>query len=163
MSQFKTKTIFMEIGLLHLHNILRWVILIMLLVGIFKNYADVNKPFTKAHKNIGLIAMIAAHITLLLGLYQVVFGRFSYSTIPEGVSMMKDTFWRFFLVEHPLGMIVAIILITIGYMVYKKNISDAKKHKKAALMFLLALILVMAVVPWPFRTAEIARPLFPGM
>ncbi len=153
----------METGLLHLHNILRWVIFILLLIGIFKNYADVNKPFTNTHRKIGLFTMIAAHITLLLGLYQVIFGRFSWTNIPEGVSVMKDSIWRFFLVEHPLSMIIAIVLITIGSGVHKKNITDTKKHKKAALMFLLALILILAVVPWPFRMLGIARPWFPGM
>ncbi|MCU7694467.1 hypothetical protein ACFSPU_03605 [Haoranjiania flava] len=154
----------METGLLHLHNILRWVIFILLLIGIFKNYADANKPFTKAHKNIGLFTMIAAHLTLLIGLYQVILGnRFSWTNVPAGESVMKNSTLRFFLVEHPLAMIIAIVLITIGYGVYKKNISDTQKHKKAALMFLLALVLILAVVPWPFRADGIARPLFPGM
>ena len=153
----------METGLLHLHNILRWIIFILLIIAIIKNYADVNKPFNNTHKKIGLFTMVAAHITLLLGLYQVIFGRYSWSKIPEGVNVMKDAFWRFFLIEHPLGMIVAILLITFGYGVYRKNITDSKKHKRAAMLFLLALILILAVVPWPFRTSEIARPLFPGM
>lgn len=150
-------------GLLHLHNLLRWAILILLLFTIIKNYIDVNKPFSGTHRKLGLFTMIAAHIELLIGLYQVFFGRFSWMHKPEGVSVMKDTFWRYFLVEHPAGMIIAIVLITMGNSVSKKVLPDAKKHKKAALLFLLALLIIMVIMPWPFRGDAIARPLLPGM
>ena len=77
-------------------------------------------------KKLWLFTMISAHTTLLLGLYQVLWGRYgvlSY-TVPEGVSVMKDKFLRFFWVEHPIGMILAIILITVGYGMSKKPVAD---------------------------------------
>lgn len=150
----------MELGLLHLHSFLRWVILILLVVNIVRHLSASNKPYTAGDKKLGLFLMISAHITLLIGLYQVIFGRFGWMNLPEGTSVMKDTFWRFYLVEHPIGMIVGIVLITIGKGVARKPITDAAKHKKAALLFTIALIVIAAVIPWPFREI-VGRSLMP--
>ncbi len=157
----------METGLLHLHNLLRWVILVLLLVSLFKSYAGWkgNKTFGNGDKKLWLFTMISAHITLLLGLYQWLLGRYGLLTfeVPEGVSRMKDPFIRFFQVEHPVSMLLAILMITLGYGNAKKQIDDAAKYKKAAFAFLVALILILLAVPWPFRGEIIGRPLFPGM
>jgi len=76
---------------------------------------------------------------------------------------MKDPFLRFFQVEHPISMLLAILFITLGYGMAKKQVEDAVKFKKALRYFILALILILAAVPWPFRGDIIGRPLFPGM
>ena len=156
----------MQTGLLHLHNLLRWIILILLLLSIFKSYvgSTSKKSFDPADKKIWLFTMIASHITLLLGLYQWLFGTLGLFTyeIPADTSMMKNPTLRFFQMEHPISMILAILMITLGYGMAKKNVDDATKYKKALRYFVLALILIMVAVPWPFR-GIVARPLFPGM
>lgn len=155
----------MQTGLVHLHNLLRWVILILLLVSIFKSYTGwkSGRQFVPGDKKIWLFTMIASHITLLLGLYQWTFGRIGmFSTDYASVgAIMKDKVSRFFLVEHPTLMILAIVFITLGHGMAKKAVADEVKYKKAFRYFIIALILILAVVPWPFR--EVARPLFPGM
>ncbi len=156
----------MQTGLLHLHNLLRWIILVLLLLSILKSYTGMTskKAFEASDKKIWLFTMIAAHITLLLGLYQWLLGRYGLFTYvkPEGISMMKDPYLRFFQMEHPVSMILAIVLITLGYGMAKKNVDDQTKYKKAFRYFVLALVLILAAVPWPFREL-VARPLFPGM
>lgn len=156
----------MQTGLLHLHNLLRWIILILLLLSILKSYTGMTtkKSFEASDKKIWLFTMIAAHITLLLGLYQWLLGRYGILSYvkPEGVSMMKDPYLRFFQMEHPVSMILAIVFITLGYGMAKKNVDDTTKYKKAFRYFLLALVLILVAVPWPFREL-VARPLFPGM
>lgn len=156
----------MQTGLVHLHNFLRWVILILLLLSIFKAYTgwQQKKVFSPGDKKVWLFTMIAAHITLLIGLYQLFFGRYGIISkgIPEGVSVMKDKFYRFFLVEHPTGMIIAIILITLGHGMAKKSVSDETKYRKAFWYFLVALLVILVTIPWPFRQI-VGRPLFPGM
>ncbi len=156
----------MQTGLLHLHNLLRWIILALLLLSILKSYTGMTskKAFEASDKKIWLFTMIAAHITLLLGLYQWLLGRYGLFTFvkPEGISMMKDPYLRFFQMEHPVSMILAIVLITLGYGMAKKNVDDQTKYKKAFRFFILALVLILAAVPWPFREL-VARPLFPGM
>lgn len=106
--------------------------------------------------------MISAHTTLLIGLILLFFGRLGIisNPPPAGTSVMKDATYRFFWVEHPLMMIIAIVFITIGRGQAKKSIPDAVKYKKAFWFFIIALLLILASIPWPFR-AEIARPLIP--
>jgi hypothetical protein len=156
----------MQTGLLHLHNLLRWVILLLLIWSILKAYAGWkgNKPFNPADKKTWLFTMIAGHITLMLGIFQVLWGRYGILTykLPEGTSIMKDKFLRFFIVEHPVLMIASIIFITLGHGMAKKTVSDEIKYKKAFIYFLLAFILIMVSVPWPFR-GIVGRPYFPGI
>jgi hypothetical protein len=156
----------MQTGLLHLHNLLRWVILLLVVYSLLKAYAGwkAKKAFAPGDKKTWLFTMIAGHTTLLLGLYQVAFGRYGMftTTLPEGTSVMKDRFFRFFWVEHPVMMILAIVFITLGHGMAKKQVADDVKYKKAFFFFLLALIFILAGVPWPFREI-IGRPYFPGI
>lgn len=143
----------MELGLLHLHNALRWIILILLLVSL---YFAFTKKATLEKSSLWL--MISAHIMLLIGLYQVIAGRYGIMKgLPEGVSLMKDKFYRFFWVEHPLMMILAIVLITLA-----RGKAKTSNYKRAGWLLVVAIILVLAGVPWPFREI-VARPWFPGM
>ncbi len=151
-------------GLLHLHSLLRWIILVLLVVNIIRHFSASNNPFNSADKKLGLFLMIAAHTTLLLGLYQWFTGDLGLHKIQEigMAAAMKDNVHRFWIVEHITGTILAVLLITIGRGVAKKSMPDAAKHKRSAIIYLIALIIILAVVPWPFR-AGIGRPWFPGM
>jgi hypothetical protein len=109
--------------------------------------------------------MICAHITLLIGVYQLLFGRMGVITagLPPGVELMKNDFFRFYWVEHPFGMLVSILLITMGNGMAKKQIPDERKFKKAFWYFFIALILILVSIPWPFRGQSIGRGLLPTM
>ena len=143
----------MYTGLLHLHNTLRWVVLVAILIAIVQLL--MNKNAIKASK----VLLISAHSTLVLGLYQYFFGTAGFALIKSMgmAAVMKDNLARFWAVEHIFSMLLAIILITIGHVKYKKGGSS----KMTLILYILALLLIFAAIPWPFR-AEIARPLFPG-
>jgi len=144
---------------------MRWVILILLLVAIFKAFTGMNtsKSYNNGDKKVSLYLMIAAHITLLIGLYQWIVGPWGLRNIQAiGFGeVMKNGIHRFWAVEHFTGMLIAIVLITIGRGVGKKNIPDRSKHKKAFWFFIVALFIILLSVPWPYR-ADIGRPLLPG-
>ena len=155
----------MDKGLLHLHSFLRWVILILLLVAIYKSFTDRNKAYTPGHKKTGMFLMICADIMLLLGLYQWFTGPWGLKSIQtNGMGVvMKNAVLRFFAVEHLIGMLIAISLIHIGYSYAKKNVPDAVKHKRALVFFGLALLVILISIPWPFRLVGSGRTWFPGM
>ena len=152
----------MEQGILHLHNLLRWVILILLLLAIFKSLSP-RKPFTSGHRKLGLFLMISADVMLAIGLYQWITSPLGLEALQangmDGV--MKDGNLRFFAIEHLIGMIIAIVLIHIGYSYAKRDLPDNVKHKRTLIYYVLALLVILAFIPWPFR--EFGRPLFPGM
>ncbi len=156
----------MDTGLLHLHNLLRWVIIILLLLSIFKAYSgwQQKKAFSAGDRRVWLFTLIAGHITLLVGLYQWLWGRYGILKIslPEGESIMANKFYRFFWVEHPTFMILAIVMITLGNGMAKKQVPDLVKFKRAFWFFIIALLMIIVAVPWPFRDV-IGRPWVPGM
>jgi hypothetical protein len=153
----------MQTAILYLHNILRWVILILLLISIFRSFSgwQGKKTLSEGDKKIWLFTLIAAHTTLLIGLYLLLFGRYGIvsTSLPPGISLMKDKFYRFYWIEHPFGMILSVVFITIARGMAKKAIPDQAKFKKAFWLFLLALVFILATVPWPFREI-IGRPMF---
>src|SRR5580765_1307882 len=104
--------------LLQLHNILRWVILVLLLLSIVQSFIGwtKNRELRDGDAKLWLFTMISVHTTLLIGLILLLFGRFGIlsSGIPEGVKLMQDKFYRFFWIEHPVGMLIATLLITLG-------------------------------------------------
>jgi len=152
-------------GLLHLHSALRWVILILLLVAIFRSIADSKKPFTSGHRKTGLFLVICADLMLLIGFYQWFAGDLGLKSIQlNGMSVvMKNSMLRFFAVEHLVGMLIAIILIHVGYSYAKKNIADAIKHRRTILFYGLSLLIILISIPWPFRLVGHGRSWFPGM
>jgi hypothetical protein len=97
-------------GMKHLHSTLAVILLVALLIAIIitaVNYFG-SKPY---NRKIALLGLISAHLQLLIGfIYYYSLGYFSMFS--SGV--MKDPTLRFKLVEHPLTMIIAIILITVG-------------------------------------------------
>ena len=145
----------MDTGLLHLHSILRWIILLLLLVCLLQ-------AFTKnpSLKKMSLWLMICAHLMLIIGVYQLFFGRYGINKgLPENVELMKDTFYRFFWIEHPLMMLIAIILITVA-----RGKAKLLNYKATGWLLLVALLLILAAIPWPFRdVVGNGRFWFPGM
>lgn len=158
------KTIAMYNGMLHLHSVMRWIILILLLVAIYKSFADRSKPFTPGHKQIGLFLLVSADLMFLVGIYQWIAGPWGLKSIQSNGmgNVMKDASLRFFAIEHMIGMLIGISLIHIGYSHAKKNIPDALKHKRALLFYGLALLIILIFIPWPFRAVGAGRAWFPG-
>jgi hypothetical protein len=147
-------------SLLSAHNILRWVILILLVLNVLRHLTAVNRNFTATDKRLSLFLLISAHITLLVGIYQWVVGDWGLPRIQElGMGeVMKNGSFRFFAIEHPVGMLIAIALITVAHSTTKKDLPHATKHKRMLLLQFIALVAIMVIVPWPFREA-VARPL----
>jgi hypothetical protein len=153
----------MYAGSVHLHNLLRWIILILLLLNIFRHATAGAQPYGDKDKKMGLWLMIAAHIMLLLGLFQYIYGGLGVEAFKNvGSAVMKDKILRYWAVEHISGMLIAIVLITLGYGVRKKAFNDFVKHRRALILYSFALLLILASMPWPWREG-VGRPWMPGM
>ncbi|MBS1655505.1 MAG: hypothetical protein JSU05_11710 [Bacteroidetes bacterium] len=148
-------------GLLHLHSGFRWIILLLLVLVVIRNFGS-GKPFTAADKKLGLFTMIFADIQLLVGLYQWFAGPWGLKNIQSmGMKdVMTDPYSRFFAVEHFIGMLIAIVLIHVGYNYMKKPIADKIKRKRSLVFFGLSLLIILISIPWPFRTIFSARGWF---
>ena len=147
--------------ILVLHNILRWAILLFGVWTLLNALSGVmsKRPYSLNDNRSNLFFMISCDIQLLLGLV-LFFSNSWFDTLKSGMGQaMKVPMLRFFTIEHSLMMIIAWILVHVGRTSVKRASTDAVKHRKMLLFFGLALLLILAAIPWPFRT-EIARPLF---
>lgn len=136
-------------GLLHAHSGLRWILLALLVGSVFNAFKKwkAKEPFTDLDNKLSLFTFITAHIQLLLG---IALYFMSDMNILENFSM-KIAKLRFFGMEHSIGMLLAIVLITLARIQSKKITEDTLKHKKIFVMFLIAFVLIIISIPWPFR------------
>jgi hypothetical protein len=152
----------MNTFLLGLHNLLRWILLLLLIINLVRHFAAINQPFGVTDKKLGLWLMISAHTQLLIGLVLWFVGPWGFQNLKNNGmgEVMQNSTARFFAVEHTITMIIAIALITFARGIFRKNLTDGKKHRRCILLYALALLLIMAMIPWPGMD-EIGRSLVP--
>jgi hypothetical protein len=142
--------------LLTAHSYLRWVITILAFYVIFKAILGlVNKSaFTNGDSKSGLFFMISCDIQLLIGLLLYFWASpITTSAFANFGAAMKDKELRFWAVEHITGMLIAWVLVHIGRARSKKG-NDLAKHKSSLIFYGLAILIIMATIPWA------SRPLF---
>lgn len=142
----------MEIALDHTHSFLRWVALLFILLATITAFLRWKRKggFGLQGKFLNLFTMISFHLQLLIGL---VLYFISDKVNIDKVSFGSETakLYNFYTVEHLSTMLLAIILVTIGHSKAKKASSDQAKNRRTFIFFGIALILVFAAIPWPFR------------
>ncbi len=141
-------------GLLHAHSVLRWIALILLVAAIVNALVSRSKgTYEKKDKMLNLFAMITLHTQLLIGLGLYFIN--SRNKVSFEGEWMTDAngMHRFFGLEHFIGMLLAIVVITIGRKKAEKATENADKHKKIVTWYVIGLLLIIAFIPWPFRTA----------
>jgi uncharacterized membrane protein len=138
----------MYIGFKHLHSFLAYILLAALVVSILYLLVQFVKKrsFTEKSRKIALAGFIAAHLQLLIGLVL-------YFISPVGLSnfsgeAMGDSLSRLYVLEHPLTMLIGIILITVGYIKAKKPGDDARRFRTVIIFYGLGLILILSRIPW---------------
>lgn len=138
----------MYTGLQHFHSFMAYLVLLGLLISIVFAFTGMsgNKPFTDKDRKRGLLGLIPAHLQWVLGVIL-------YFISPKGIDwategFMKVSEQRFYVLEHPLTMIIAVVLITVGYARSKRLREDKKRFSSIAIFYTLALILVLARIPW---------------
>jgi cytochrome bd-type quinol oxidase subunit 2 len=130
-------------ALVHAHSGLRYVVLALLLAAIFTAYSKWKNNDSNDSK-IYSFALISTHIQLLIGLVL-------FMMSPKvNFSMISDKLFRFFSIEHTFMMLIAIILITVGRVRSRKAVAG-NKHRTILYFYLMALILILVAIPWPFR------------
>ena len=108
-----------------------------------------KKEFKDKDLRISLFALIIAHLQLIIGfIAYFVSAQFAY-VLDNGMgAAMKQPEIRLFVIEHPLMMILAIVLITMGFSKHKKQTTDKGKFKTVALYYGIALVFVLSRIPW---------------
>jgi hypothetical protein len=141
----------MYTGLLHAHNIFRWLVLLLLILAVsFAFIGWFNKREWRTKDNItGLLLTIFFDIQFLVGIILYVFvSPITKVAFSDFGAAMKNANLRFYAVEHISLMVIALILVHIGRSKTKKAIGHWKKHRAATIFYGIALLLILAAMPW---------------
>lgn len=136
---------------LTIHNIFRWLVLIFGIVAVVRAYIGWfgKKEWSDLDDKLGLGFTISIDVQFLLGLLLYFFlSPITTNAFANFSAAMADSGTRYFLVEHSLMMLVAIVVAHIGRSRSKKADTDVGKFKQAAIFYTIALLLILAAIPW---------------
>ncbi|QIA09584.1 cytochrome B [Draconibacterium halophilum] len=141
----------MYTGLLHAHNGFRWLVLIALVFAVILAVIGWTgrRKWGRADNLTGLVLVMLMDIQFLLGIILYAFvSPITKAAFNDFGAAMKNSNLRFYAVEHILLMIIALVLVHIGRAKSKKDAAPLKKYRAAAIFYGLALVLVLAAIPW---------------
>jgi Na+-driven multidrug efflux pump len=145
---------------LALHNILRWVVVILAVAAVVRAFRGWlgKRDWQPADRKVGSFFAISMDIQLLLGLFLYFFLSPITQLMFQGQMglVMGDDQMRFFGVEHIFYMILGVVFVHLGTILSRRAEHPLIKHRRAALWFSLVALTLVVGVPW-------WRPLFPGL
>ncbi|WP_019037241.1 hypothetical protein [Psychroflexus tropicus] len=133
------------------HSYWAYLVLLVLVLATFNAIIKTlgKKSFGPQDFRISLFTLIVSHLQLLIGLVLYFVSPYFQAFSEVGMKgVMGDSTLRLYLVEHPLTMIVTIVLITVGYSKHKKKLASNKKFRTIAIFYALALLLMLSRIPW---------------
>ena len=126
----------------NVHSYLAYLVLLVLILGIFNAIAGKikGKDFESRDLRLSLFGLIFSHIQLLIGLI-LYFVSPWFNHGPIWVRCHESRQARLYLVEHPFTNIIAIILITIGWSLHKRQ-SDPGKFLRIAYSVIWVIVVI---------------------
>lgn len=147
---------------LGLHSTLRWVAVGAGVAAAAAAWAARlgSRSWTDTTLAMGRTFAVTMDLQLVVGL--ILYLALS-PTVASGLSnvsgAMSDTQHRFWMLEHPAAMVAALVLAHVG-VAKARRARSSDGPGPAAWYFTLAIVLVLAVLPWPFL--DYGRPLLPS-
>jgi hypothetical protein len=128
------------------HSGWAYLALLLLVVAVINSFIGMasKKEFTAKDRKIAILGLIGTHTQLLIGLILYVVSPLGIASLGQ----MSDKALRLTSLEHPLINIIAITLITIGWMKHKKLTTSESKFKTFSIFYTLGLVLILSRIPW---------------
>lgn len=134
-----------------LHNWLRWIVVIIGIVAAVRAWLGWfgGREWTRRDHQLGSWFGIAYDVQLLLGLILY----FALSPITTAAlrnfgAAMGVADVRYFAIEHIFIMLVGLLFVHLGSILARRAATDRKKHQWAAIFFTLAVLTILAAMPW---------------
>lgn len=147
---------------LGLHNLNRWLVLALGVWAFYRLFTGWRRPRAWCGLDQKSVNWFLGALTLqfILGatLYALP-GALVHSVLKtvEFAAIMKQRVLRFFVLEHPLQMVMAVACAyTLGFLLPGIQ-TDQRRFAIGALLLGIALLLILTAVPWPFLSQ--GRPL----
>lgn len=132
------------------HSYIRWLVLLGGVLAMVLPILSNNSTVSKKDKLPALFLMIMCDIQLLIGsMLYFKYSGYGISAFNNGVgAVMKNAELRKIAVEHVTLMLIALILVHIGYSKIKKIVEVDKLKRTSLIYFGIALVLILAGIPW---------------
>ncbi|MGH9370187.1 MAG: hypothetical protein ACRD15_01505 [Vicinamibacterales bacterium] len=148
-------------AVLLLHSWVRWAVVLFALLAIVRAISGAigRRPWGRADDRAGTLFLRTLDLQMLLGLLVYFFlSPITRAAMADFGGAMKISGMRYWAVEHVVGMLIGVILAHRGQTRVRAIADPVRKHRVAAVFFVLALLVILASIPWP-GTPD-ARPLF---
>ena len=133
------------------HSYWAYLVLLILVLAIFNALIGKikGKDFESKDLRVSLFGLIFSHLQLLIGLILYFVSPWFGQWSDLGVGgVMRNSEARLYLVEHPFTNIIAIVLITMGWSLHKRQSDPGKKFLRIGIFYGLGLILLLSRIPW---------------
>jgi len=139
--------------LIGLHNLLRWFVLLGGVLAVITMLSGLSgRKFGPGDRRAGLIYTISLDLQLLVGLILLWLSPLTGPLLRDMSQMgaaMSNPDLRFFIAEHPVLMIIAVIVAHIGSSQTRKaGLTDRARFTRGGIFYGLSLVLVLAAIPW---------------
>jgi hypothetical protein len=141
--------------LVHVHSILRWVVVLSGAFTVVRYSAGLTggRNFEKIDNVTAAVFIGSLHAQLVLGLILYFISQPWTMFGGDMKAIMHDSLARFRTVEHVTGMLIAIIIAQVGRTLSKNASEDRVKFRRGLIWMGLAFAILMVTIPWPFREA----------
>lgn len=134
-----------------MHSGWAYITLLLLIIAVVNAIIGLTskKEFKDKDFRISLFTLIVTHIQILIG-FIAYFTSAQFAFLRENGmgEAMKESEIRLVVIEHPLMMILAVVLITIGFSKHKSKTTDKDKFKTITIYYGIALLFVLSKIPW---------------
>ena len=133
-----------------IHSYWAYLVLTVLIITVVNAIYGLlkKKSFSDKDLRLGLFTLIFSHIQLLIGLGWYFSSPYYKALKANGSEVMGDAATRLLAIEHPIMMILATIIITIGWSKHKKKTEDHKQFKTFGIFYGIGLLLILSKIPW---------------
>lgn len=135
--------------LLSIHNIARWLVLLAALYLIYRSISGFrNRTYTPTDRQAGQLYTGLMDLQLVLGLLLLVSSPLIQSALGNLGAAMQNSQTRFFIAEHWVLMLAAVILAHVGSTRIKKVTEAWLKQRQALIWYGLSVALMLLAIPW---------------
>ncbi|MCU0447247.1 MAG: hypothetical protein MUE85_20315 [Microscillaceae bacterium] len=138
---------------LMVHSWLRWLVLLVAILLIIRSFMGWfgKKSYESGDNRLAVFFIIFMHLQLVLGLVLYFFLSPKVQIALQDMGKaMKNPELRAWSVEHITMMLLAVVVAQLGRSFSKKRGDSVQKHRTLAIYTLIALVLMLAGIPWKF-------------
>lgn len=125
------------------HSWVRWLVVVL---GVWALLSALTARGGAGARKAGQFFTIALDVQFLLGvLLYVVLSPITRAAIGDMAAAMHNGVWRFWSVEHPALMILAVVFGHVGRMAARRSPAS----RRPVVWYALSIAAILAAIPWP--------------